>query len=158
MNTGATVAAAAPVPETEAQAKLREVKAQRAALAAARAAREEARNAELELELEQQALRDEIALDAAIEKHGPVGEKLAVVETPKGLVILQRASAMKFRRFQDKGDTSTEDVLALVRPCVVWPSQGELDVILDELPATLVRMASAVIDLAGQRSAGLAKK
>lgn len=152
-------AALAPTqPESEADAKLREVKAQRAQLAAARAARAEERAAARALEVEQQALRDEIALDDAIEKHGEVGTHLAVIETAKGMVILKRASSMKFRRFQDKGNANSEDVMALVRPCVVWPSPGELDVILEELPATLVRMASAVIALAGQGAGELAKK
>jgi hypothetical protein len=156
-----TNGAAQPQPTAMTQTseeKLREVREQRARLAAERAARADERAAARELELEQQALRDEIALDNAIEKHGDVGLGIATVDTPRGMVILKRASAMKFRRFQDKGDATSEDVLALVRPCVVWPSPGELDVILDEYPATLIRMASSVIALAGQKSGELAKK
>jgi hypothetical protein len=112
-----------------------------------------------DLELEQRALRDEIALDDAIDKARRQSARISPSSRPRmGNVIVKRASAMKFRRFQDKGEANTEDVAALVRPCVVWPSQGELDVILEELPATLMRMASAVIALAGQRSGELAKK
>jgi len=134
------------------------LRAKRAELAAARQAGVEARAQARALGLEQLALRDEVALDDAIDKHGDVDVSIAVVQTDKGMIILKRASAMKFRRFQDKGAATTEDVNALVRPCVVWPSQGELDVILEELPATLLRMASAVITLAGQKSDDLAKK
>jgi hypothetical protein len=160
MNNGTTQAQATPTeqPETDNQRKLRELRAQRAALVSARLARDTEREEAEEIAAEERALRDEAALNDAIEKHGPLGTHVAVVETLLGNVILKRASAMKFRRFQDKGDANTEDVAALVRPCVVWPSPGELDVILDELPATLVRMASVVIELAGQRSGELAKK
>lgn len=143
---------------TSAAAQLQALREQRAALAAAREARTAEAEAARELEVAQRELRDEIALNDAIEKHGEVGTHLAVLQTSSGLVIIKRSSAMKFRRFQDKGDATTEDVLALVRPCVVWPSPAELDVMLEDLPATLTRIASAVIELAGQRSGELGKK
>ncbi len=135
--------------------KLRE---QLAELRAKREQREIAEAPARELAAAQQALRDEQALQTAIDEHGPVGTHLATVQTAMGLVILKRASAMRFRRFQDKGDATTEDVLALVRPCVVWPAPGELDVLLNDLPATLTLLASAVITLAGQGGANLVKK
>lgn len=147
-----------PQPETDNQRKLRELRAQRAQLVAAREARAAEQAEAEEIAAEERALRDEQALNDAIEKHGPLGTHVAVVETRLGKVILKRASAMKFRRFQDQGDATTEDVAALVRPCVVHPTPGELDNILDELPASLLAMASAVIALAGQRSAEVAKK
>jgi len=80
------------------------------------------------------------------------------VETTLGMIILRRPSALKFRRFQDKGSFSTDDVGGLVRPCVVHPTPSELDTILDELPATLTRLGSKVVTLAGQRSEETGKK
>lgn len=130
-------------------------------LAAMRAKREQREAEEAparELAAAQQAVRDEQALQDAIDANGAVGVHLATVQTAAGMVILKRATAMRFRRFQDKGEATTEDVLALVRPCVVWPSAGELDVLLNDLPATLTRLASAVITLAGQGGDDLVKK
>jgi hypothetical protein len=145
-------------PETEEQRKLRELKTRRRELVAAREAAADALATADEIAREERAIRDEEALQAAIAKHGPVGKKLATVETDLGLVILQRPSPLKFRRFQDKGEFETDDVLGLVRPCVVYPSPSELDALLDELPATLARLANAVVKLAGQRAGELGKK
>lgn len=130
-------------------------------LARLRNAREEREASEAparELARLQRELRDEQALDAAIEQYGRVGEHIATVSTPRGLVIVRRASAQKFRRFQDKTDVNGDDVLQLVRPCVVYPPVGELDAMLDELPAVLQTIAQAVIYLAGQQRDSLAKK
>lgn len=144
--------------ETEAQKKLRELKTQRAALVAAREAGEASRAEAREIEEAERALRDEQALNDAIEKYGDVGVQIAVVETSLGNVILKRASAMKFRRFQDASPITTHDVETLVRPCVVHPSLAEFDIIMHDLPAVLQRLGSAVIALAGQKSEELAKK
>ena len=154
-NTTTPPAAESSTPE---QTQLRALRAKRAQLVAAREAQAEAADLAAQIAAEERAIRDEGALADAIAKHGPLGTHVAVVETTLGMVILQRPSALKFRRFQDKGSFSTDDIGALVRPCVIWPSAGELDVILDDLPATLTRLASAVVTLAGQRSEELGKK
>jgi hypothetical protein len=148
----------APANETPEERELRELRARRTALQAQRTTKEDASALQAEIAKERRAIRDEEALSKAIDEHGPVGKQLATVETDLGMVILRRPSALKFRRFQDKGSFSTEDVTALVRPCVLWPSAGELDVILDDLPATLTRLASAVVALAGHRGEDSAKK
>lgn len=134
------------------------LRAQAAELRLKREEREAKETPARELAAAQQALRDEQALNDAIDEHGAVGVHLATVQTSMGLVILKRASAMRFRRFQDKGDATTEDVLALVRPCVVWPTPAEFDNMLNDLPATLTRIASAVIALAGQAGEDFVKK
>lgn len=133
----------------------------RTQLAELRAKREDREAAEAparELERLKRELRDEQALESAIAKHGRVGEHLATVDTPAGLVIVCKPSTPKFRRFQDLDKPSTEDVLALLRPCVVWPPAGELDVLLNDLPAALSTIAQAVIYLAGQRREAMEKK
>jgi hypothetical protein len=139
-------------------AEAEKLRAQAAELRAKRQQREAEQAPALELEAAQRELREEQALQDAIDAHGQLGVALATVQTSMGLVIVKRASAIRFRRFQDKGDAQTEDVLALVRPCVVYPSAAELDVILNDLPATLTLLASAVITLAGQGGANLIKK
>lgn len=149
-----------PSPETtgDGQAQLKALKAQRAALVAERERLNEAAELAKEIAAEERAIRDEAALQDAIAKYGALGVHVASVQTDLGIVILRRPSALKFRRFQDKGSFSWDDVSGLVRPCVVWPAVGELDTILDDLPATLTRLASAVVTLAGQRSEELGKK
>jgi hypothetical protein len=153
----ADAAADAPAEDPN-KARLRELKAQRAELVARReAAAEEAAAAE-DMRREERALRDEQALDAAIAKHGALDKRVATVETDLGLIIVTRPTALKYRRFQDKGSFETDDVIAFVRPCVVHPPLAEFDELLDELPATLIRLANAVVKLAGQRKGELEKK
>lgn len=142
----------------ETSTKVAELRAKRAALQAAREAGEAERAEAREVATEEQALVDEQALSDAIDKHGDVGIHLATVQTPMGLIVLKRASSIRFRRFQDKGAATTEDVLQLVQQCVVHPSAAQFSVIIDELPATLIRVAGEVIALAGQKSEETAKK
>jgi hypothetical protein len=144
--------------EASAQEELRALRAQAAEAQARREQLQAQREAELELATVKRQLRDEQVLAKLIEEHGPVGVKLATVDTPLGLVILRPATPLKFRRFQDKGSFSYDDVCALVRPCVLHPPPGELDALLDEYPATLTRIGSAVVSLAGHRMDDVAKK
>lgn len=138
--------------------ELRVIRAKRAELAAKREAAEAAAELERELDAERRALRDEQALCDAIEKHGALDKGVAVVESSLGLVVVRRSSAMKFRRFQDKETCTTEDIMGLVRPCVVHPPLTELDDMLDEQPALLARIGNAVARLAGVRLSEVAKK
>lgn len=145
-------------PETEGQQKLRELQARRAAMKAAREAGEAERADARAIARAEQALLDEQALQDAIEKHGDVGEEIATVQTPLGLIIVKRASSMRFRRFQDLEKPKTEEVLQLVSPCVVHPTPAQFSVILDKYPAALMTLAGQIIALAGQGSEELAKK
>lgn len=143
---------------SDADTKVAELRAKRAELQAARERGEAERAEARAVAAEEQALLDEQALGEAIDKHGDVGVSLATVQTPMGLIIIKRATAIRFQRFQDKGNATTEDVRQLVSPCVVHPSPAQFSVILEELPATLIRLASQVIALAGQESEATAKK
>jgi hypothetical protein len=137
------------------------VAAARARKAAADTRRTEAEAAAMSLadveKLEREAADAEAVADA-IGKHGAVGSKIAVVDTDMGCVIVKRSGSALFRRFQDQGKFDTGAFDKLVRPCVVHPDAARLDAILDELPATLSRLANAVVELAGARSAELAGK
>lgn len=138
--------------------QLRALRAQRAELQAAREAVEAASLQAAELEKEQRALADEQALGRLVAEHGAIGIKLQTVETDRGLVVVRRPHALKYRRFQDRGSFSVDDITALVRPCVVHPPLAEFDELLDELPASLARIANAVVELAGHRMGELSKK
>lgn len=132
--------------------RLAKVRAERAALAAAKAKADAERALEAELEAEERAFNDEQAIAAAEAEHGPVGKKIAVVHTDLGAIIVKRSNPVLFRRFQDAGATKIKDLDTLVRPCRVYPDEAAFDRIMDELPATLARVASAVCELAGVRS------
>jgi hypothetical protein len=138
---------------TSAEAKrLEEVKAKRAALAAKKSARDAARAFQDSVALEEQGLTDDEAIDRFETEIGPVGKKIMVVHTDLGAVILKRPIMAVYRRYQDKQSTKTQDMeLMLVRPCVVYPEAEKLDRIFEELPATLITLASAVTTLAGFR-------
>jgi inosine/xanthosine triphosphate pyrophosphatase family protein len=129
--------------------ELAKVRAERAAIAARRAQKAEEQSVLEELEKERLAFAAEQALEAAEKEHGPVGKNILAVHTSLGVVIVKRAPAPLFKRFQDQGTMKTQDLEKLVRPCVVFPDAASLDKILDMLPATLLRCANAVSVLAG---------
>ena len=145
---------ATPDPEV----RVAELRAKRVALQAARAAGEAERATARALAYEEQALLDEEALQKLIDEHGDVGVALSTVQTSMGLIVLKKASSIRFRRFQDKDKPTAEDVLQLVSPCVVHPTPAQFSVILNELPALLMRLASEVISLCGQSGEDLVKK
>lgn len=142
----------------DATSRLDELRAKRAALAAARQARELQRTAAEQLEDEERAFVDDQAIDAAEIEHGPVGKKLAVVQTAMGAIIVKRAHPAMFKRFQDKGSLKHEDLDRLVRHCLVHPASAVFDRIMDELPATMLRCADAVSVLAGVRAEDVSAK
>lgn len=143
---------------TSIAAQIERLRAERAELERVREERAAASEQLAELEREQQALADERVISAMVEEHGPLGKAIDVVQTDRGVIVVRRPTAMKFRRFQDKGSFGSDDVLEFARPCVLHPTRAEFDSILDELPATLARVANVLVTLAGQRTEELAKK
>lgn len=140
------------------KARLEAVRARRAELEQAAAGRAAERSLAEQLEREERELKDREALDAAEAEHGALGRRIAAVHTDLGVVIVKRSNAVLFKRFQDKGSVKSEDLDKLVRPCLVYPDGGAFDRILDELPATLLRVANAVSELAGARAEEVAGK
>ncbi len=140
------------------EARLTQLRAERAELAKARAARESGAAEKEQLEAEERALRDEQAIDAAETEHGPAGRKIAIVETDLGVVIVKRANALLFRRFMDQGSTKHVELEKLVRPSLVHPDGAAFDRILDAQPAVLMRCADAIAKLAGVRAEEAAGK
>lgn len=136
----------------ELEARLEAARAAGAQLVRAREERAEIARLEFEIEAAERAVVDEEAIAAAEEEYGPVGRAIAIVETDLGAVVLKRPHAATFQKFQDVGKMRTRDLDALVRPCLVHPDRAGLDRILKELPATLVRLANAVSELAGARA------
>lgn len=136
----------------ELEDRLAKARAARAASEAKLAAVVERDELARRVEAEERAGRDADAIAAAIGDHGPLGTKIAAVETDLGVIIVKRSNPVLFKRFQDHGSTKTAELDKLVRPCLVYPTPDAFDRIVEELPATLSRVASAVCELAGIRS------
>lgn len=148
----------APAIEDPADAELKELRAQRSAIAAARRAREAARSTSEQIAAERLALADDQAIELAEAEHGPVGRRIALVRTDLGVIVLRRAHPHIFKRYSDKGSIKSDDLDRLVRPSLVYPEVGKFDTILEELPATLMRCADAIAVLAGVRTEELQGK
>ncbi len=136
---------------------LTEVRAELAELRAKSEARAEGTEAE-QLEALNRDLADARAIDKAETELGPVGKRILAVPTDLGVVIVKRPAAPTFKRFQDEGKTTTESLEKLVRGSLVYPDAATFDRIIEELPATLARVANAVCSLAGVRAEEVAGK
>ena len=136
----------APTEREQLEAELAAARAANAANVAARTERAELSALKEAIEREKNALRDAPAIEKAELEHG--ADKIATVVTRLGAVVLKRPHSASYRRFQDQASSKSEDVIKLVRPCVVYPTAAELDRILDEQPGVLARLADAVATLA----------
>lgn len=143
----------------ELEARIKKAEEQLDGLEQQRAEREELAALRRKAEQKELALRDAPHIAKAEEEHGPIGEKLAVVETDLGAIVVKRPNHLHYRRFQNKSSMSTDEVWALVKPCVVYPSIKETEAILEELPGVLMPgLSDAVIGLAGHRTKEVEKK
>lgn len=138
-----------------------EVAALRAKLAAARAPRDQ-KQAALEREAEiarlTQEIADEPAIAEMVDKHGAVGDGIAILRTPEGAVVVKRPQQAVWRRFSDTKNTDGPAVYKLVRGCVVYPSLERLEAIIEKRPAALEQLGGLISELAIARDADLAGK
>ena len=132
-------------------ARLEQIRAERAQLARERERREEETDAQELLEMEERGLADDRAIAAAVEQHGPLGKKIAAVYTDLGIIILKRPHHVMWKRFQDTGLVTTEELEKLVRPCLVHPDRFTFERYCEEQAAILGRCANQVSALAGFR-------
>lgn len=152
---------------------LEEKKAEARARIEAAAKRREERKAAAQADAELASLEREAALaealEAAEEKHGPLGRKLLVVHAKQpdgnviGSAIVRVASSSDFSKFKNKLATAKGIEIdhaqeALWRPCVVYPTLPEVDRLCTELPFFSTALADAVGRLCGVRSEDLAGK
>jgi hypothetical protein len=143
---------------SEVDSELARVRAAREALERSRDERLKKGEAERRLAEEKLALENEQAIDLAEQEVGPIGKKIAVVNTDLGVVIVKRPHAAIFKRFQDRGKTDSKSLYELVKPSLVYPSLDGFERLCEELPATLLRCADAVSGLAGVRAEDIAGK
>lgn len=133
----------------ELEARLAQAQAKNAAIDAQRAAQDELAQLRADVEQAERAVKEAPFIEKAVQEHGALGVGVLVVETRVGSVVVKRPHAPAFRRFADAGSMKSADVEKLVRGCLVYPDANGLDVILEEQPATLQRLADAVVTLAG---------
>ena len=138
-----------------------ELEALRAKLAAARAPREQ-KQAGLEREAEiarlTQEIADEPAIAEMVDKHGAVGDGVAILRTPEGAIVVTRPKQAVWRRFSDTKVTDGVAVYKLVRGCVVHPSLERLEAIIEKRPGALEQLGGLIAELAVARDADLAGK
>lgn len=137
--------------ETELEARRAKAREELAAAEARRAARAADVALERDVEREELAARNAIAIADAEEKYGEIGRHIAIIETDLGVVIVKRPNHLLFRRYQDASKATTEAFSKLVTPCLVYPTVDAFERLLEQLPATLLRTANAVCALAGVR-------
>jgi hypothetical protein len=139
-------------PDYELKQRLEVARLERDRLAKERADRESKRALVEKLADEERELKNEVAIDKAEAEHGPIGEKIAVLHTRGGVVIVKRAHSAAFRRFQDVGKQKTADCEVLLRPCLVYPDPSTFDKWAEAEPAIILRTANVICTLAGIRS------
>jgi hypothetical protein len=151
------------------EAKLAEVEARRAARQAARATDDELEAAKMRLAESQRLDRLEEAVLEAEAKHGKIGKGIAVVHckfadgSPLGSVIVKRPVASYYERYQhayqDLPEAKRrERTMELVAHALVWPSMGEVEALIKELPGSALPIANAIARLAGEHREDLAGK
>jgi hypothetical protein len=144
--------------ELETDPRVAELKQLRARRLALETQAEEMGGGLTELEREQRAVADAEALIKAVEEHGKLDVRIAKLQTDFGLVIIKRASANRYRKFQDDGEFKMENIEKLVRPCVVHPKLSEFDEWCEEQPAILTRASNVIARLGGWRKEEIEKK
>lgn len=133
------------------QAELEAERAKLAEIEARREARVRGERLRQELDDTKRASHEAELLEELEAKHGPVGRRIMRIDTDEGMLVVGKANDLHYRRFVDRGKTNTEELMKLVRPCLLYPSKADFDRILQEVPAALVRCADAVCHLAGVR-------
>lgn len=126
---------AAKAKKAEIEARRAAKAAEDAALAAVEAAEREAKEAEI--------------IESAESEIGPIGEKIALVRTQAGLIVVKRCHPAAFKRFQDQGQFKTANLMQLINGAVVHPAPEAFSALLDEYPGILAAVADAVLRLAG---------
>ena len=144
--------------EDPAIAELKELRAKRAELAARREARADNKSPAERLAAEKQALKDDEAIERFETEIGPNHEKIRVVRTSLGVIIVKRAHPASYKQFMDLKTTKMDDCEKLARKCVVYPEAARLDEITEALPATWMRLAGALTKLAGHSNHELEEK
>lgn len=111
-----------------------------------------------QIEIERRKLVDAEGLRAVLDAGEVVDKTIRVVQTPGGMVIVKKCSAMRYRKFQDAGDFDSEATERLCRPNVIYPELPVFDRMLEEHPMIIFTVGNAMAWLAGIRKEQIEKK
>jgi hypothetical protein len=144
-------------PENTPNPELAALRARRAQLEAERVELLEPSDDE-QIEIEKRRIADAEAINALIQERGAPGVKWEVIETSLGKVAVSRCSAMRYKKFQDVADFSSEKIEQLVRPNVIYPALPVFDAMNEDQPMIATRCANAMSRMAGVRKEDVEKK
>lgn len=121
------------------------------------AAREE-RELEEKVRLKENAARDLPHVREAEEQYG----EIKAINTPLGAIVLRKPNHLafgKFTRWVNSGAKIDDDAIwRLVKPCIVYPDITRVEEIVEEYPATTVRLGEMAMELAKGKAAELEGK
>jgi len=111
---------------------------------------------EAEVEEAERDARDEDAFASAIEKHGR--RKVSIFRSVVGAIVLRTPNHLRWRAFLDGEKYDTQSLSKITRPCIVYPSADEVDIIFEDVPDALTQCANLVADLAKGRARDVSGK
>lgn len=139
--------------------ELKALRAQRDALKSKREARDVPAAAETQIAEERRLLALEQATFDAESAHGEINRKIAIVHFRRadgsiaGSCIVKKPNHQIFRRFQmtdaEGAKAKTDQVDKLIAHCLVWPDVETYEQLVEEYPATPIKIATAISRLAG---------
>jgi hypothetical protein len=113
---------------------------------------------EEKLRFEENKARDLPHIREAEEKYG----EIRVVNTEMGAIVLRKPNHLNFKNFSrslNSGKLLDDDVIwKLVRPCIVHPDISRAEEIVEEYPATTIRLGEQAMDLAKGKAAEIEGK
>ena len=118
----------------------------------------EQRELEERVRHKENAARDLPHIREAEEKHGDI----RAINTPLGAIVLRKPNHLafqKFTRWVNSGHQIDDDAIwRLVKPCIVYPDITRVEEIVEEYPATTVRLGEKAMELAKGKAAELEGK
>lgn len=124
--------------------RIAKAKAEREQLDAEAEERAELARLQREAIAAENALRDEPHIAKAEEEHGALGEGIAVIDTPRGAIVIKRPHHLVFRKFSAKEKPKIDEIEAFVRSCLVYPAKDTFESIAEEFSGTYGACVNAI--------------
>ena len=98
---------------------------------------------------------DAEAIAAAEEQHGNLGDGIATVSTPMGVVIVKRPHHVVWKKIENEADSRNkqrqyEAVSSCIRSCLVHPARQQYEAIEEKYPG----IRGSLLGLLGKLAAG----
>lgn len=131
--------------------RLADIQAKREEAEAARTAEFETDDLERSIALEERKLREVAIVHDLERKHGREGAKIAVLETPEGIIVLKRPVITKYKAFAELEKITLDDQEQFVRDCLLYPDKTGWAAMVEAIPGIIVRAGKMCAALAGVR-------